>query len=368
MGRVRTWVRETRWTGALLVAAALLAVPLAGVSAQSPGAVATGDVIGRFTAHLRGSQMDHSSTLLNVKYSPPGKGCKPGMRSYSTDQEMVFESEPVQVEAVRLPPDAEGWGGQAYVLVAQGMDAELLSELVTWSAPAGDMDSAPVLFELPLDVKVTRANAQPANGEGPAEPQPFTVACTGGDGPGGSIPPLDCGERTITSSMAITQPQTNVAVPASGQSTDGEAGQEPYTNCPGSVDEVPGGFAWGYASPATYTGGSAAHGRTAARPRSHRGRQHRPGDRPLRGDGLPQHPGARLDADALQGRDHGAELLNDAPIGTAVKGLFRAVCIRATPAMSRFQAKPAGSRSAKTRPMLTPSPTGHATPVPWSGQ
>jgi hypothetical protein len=245
----------TKWTGALLVAAALLAVPLAAVSAQSPGAAETVDVIGRFTAHLRGSQTDHASTLLNVSYSPPGGSCKAGLQSYSTDQEMVFESAPVEVEAVRLPPDAQGWGGQAYVLVAQGLDAGMLSDLVTYSAPTGEMDLAPVLFELPLDVKVTRANADPAIGEGPAEPLPFTVACTGGDGVARSIPPSDCGERTITSSMAITQPQTNVAVPVSGPSTNGEAIQEPYTNCPGSVDEVPGGFAWGYGSTPTYTGG-----------------------------------------------------------------------------------------------------------------
>ena len=203
----------TRWTGALLVTAALLAVPLAAVSAQSPRASETGDVLGRFTAHLRGSQMDHASTLLNVSYSPPGGSCKPGMQSYSTDQEMVFESAPVEVEAVRLPPDAVGWGGQSYVLVAQGTDAGTLSDLVTYSAPTGEMDVAPVLFELPLDVKVTRSNADPATGEGPAEPQPFTVACTGGDGVARSVPPSDCGERTITSSMAITQPRCPAQAP-----------------------------------------------------------------------------------------------------------------------------------------------------------
>jgi hypothetical protein len=252
---------RTRWTGALLVGASLLAVPLAATSAQSPGpaqspgAGETGDSIGRFTAHLRGSQTEHISNLLLVTYSEPGGACKPGMRSYSTDQEMVFESKPVEVEALRLAPDAEGWGGQAYLLVAQGMDADMLTELVTYSAPVGDMYSAPVLFELPLAVKVTKTNAEPATGEGPAEPLPFTVACTGGDGVAGSIPPLDCGERTITSLMAITEPQTNVAVPASGDNRDGVSAEEAYANCPGSVDGVPGGFAWGEGSPATYTGG-----------------------------------------------------------------------------------------------------------------
>lgn len=246
----------TRWTGALLVAAALLAVPLGAVSAQSPGASETVDVIGRFTAHLRGSQAEHRSTLLNVTYSEPGGACKPGLWSYSTDQTMSFESDPVEVEAVRLPPGTEGWGGQPYVLVAQGMDPVLLSDLITYNAPTGEMYDTPMLFELPLAVDGSKTNADPATGEGPAEPQPFVVACTGGDGPGGSSPPSDCGDRTFTSVVAITQSQANVAVPVSGEGTDLQAIEALYVNCPGSVDEVPGGFAWGEGSPATYTGGA----------------------------------------------------------------------------------------------------------------
>ena len=260
---------SVRLAGAALVVT-LMTMPFAATSAQSPDAGvqspdagmqtpavdAIGEVIGRFTAHLRGTQTEHRSTLLNVTYSAPGGACKPGLQSYSTDQTMSFESDPVEVEAVRLVPGTEGWDGQPYLLVAQGMDPTLLADMVSYDPPTGEMYDTPILFDLPVAVNGNKTNADPATGEGPAEPQPFEVACTGGDGVARSSPPTDCGDRTFTSDMAITQSQLNVAVPVSGGEIDLEPIEALYVNCPGSVDEVPGGFAWGEGSPTTYVGGS----------------------------------------------------------------------------------------------------------------
>ena len=200
----------------------------------------TGDLIGQFTAHLRGSQAEHYSSLWNVKYEPADGACKPGLKSHSVDQQLTIESEPVEVDAVRLPPGTEGWAGQDYVLVPRGMGADW----VTYGAPDPSMFMAPVLFEMPVNVTIDKAYSDPATGDGPAEPVLLTVACTGGDGKGGKPPELDCGERTFSSIMAIVQPQVNVALATASESAFWEEVEPLYDNCPTSIDVVPGAFVW----------------------------------------------------------------------------------------------------------------------------
>jgi hypothetical protein len=239
------------WGRVAVLAAMLVGAPMSAVSAQSAAPGAAGELIGQFTAHLRGTQTEHYSSLWNVSYDPDDGGCKPGFMSHSTDQRMTFESEPVEVDAVRLPPGTQGWAGQDYVLVPRGMGADM----VTWAAPGSELYLAPVLFELPIDVTIYKSYADPATGQGPAEPLPFVVACTGGDGPGGSPPPLDCGQRTFSSTMAVLQPEVNVAIAAASDSVFSGEPEQLYQNCPTSIDAVPGGFVWGEEVPPAHTGG-----------------------------------------------------------------------------------------------------------------
>ena len=117
------------------------------------------------------------------------------------------------------------------------------------------MFTAPMLFELPVDVTLNKAYTEPATGAGPAEPLPLEVACTGGDGEGGGLPPLDCGERTYASIMGIVQPQVNVALAAASESAFWEEIPELYEYCPTSIDVVPGAFLWDTLNPPTFTGG-----------------------------------------------------------------------------------------------------------------
>jgi hypothetical protein len=242
---------RTSWTSAGTIVAVLLAMPLAAASAQSPGAGEAGDLIGGFTAHLRGSQSEHYSSLTNVTYTGSDGDCQPGLQSHSTDQQMTIESQPLEVDAVRLPAGTAGWSGQEYVLVPRGM----MAEEVTWSAPTSDVLMAPMLFELPVDVTLNKAYTDPATGAGPAEPLPMDVPCTGGDGVGGELPHLDCGERTYPSIMGIFQPQVNVALAAASESAFSEEMPELYEYCPTSIDVVPGAFLWDSLYPPTFTGG-----------------------------------------------------------------------------------------------------------------
>lgn len=239
------------WGRMATLAVVLVTTPLSAALGQSPDPDPTGDVIGQFTAHLRGTQTEHYSSLWNVTYDPDDGSCKPGFMSHATDQRMAFESEPVEVDAVRLPAGLSGWHGQDYLLVPRGTGAEM----VTWTAPGPDLFMAPVLFELPVEVTIDKAYTDPAAGQGPAEPLPFVVPCTGGDGPGGSPPALDCGQRTFRSTMAILQPEVNVGLAAASDSVFAEEPQPLYLNCPTSIDATPGGFVWGDMVPPTHTGG-----------------------------------------------------------------------------------------------------------------
>jgi hypothetical protein len=193
----------------------------------------------QFQVKLKGTQLEYLAS--NIMNSLGSSGCRFAAETASTSQSLdVTQSEPVEV---RLIVDAAYTNG--YLLVPA---FDVVTAYIGIGG-RGRAASADGLFDLPMNVKVTRSRDKPATD---AKPPLFDIASPAcSDGGGGPKPQVDCGVRQYFAYLAMQQDQSGLKVWPVGSSLPvvlHDLGYSPpkldrlYRNCSGP-QPWPGGFA-----------------------------------------------------------------------------------------------------------------------------
>jgi hypothetical protein len=203
------------------------------VGSVAPGAYGTAvsaqdasgaPAVAAFSATLKAVQTQHIASALNLKYDFPNEYCKNGLETYSMDQSMTFEGDPVAVEVATTDQPPDGWGTQDAFLYPQGGSAQD----VIGQPPSDYLMLALPQFELSGTIDVIRSAARPAVGDQP-DAVPYDTVCAGGGDAVSTPQPSDCGERTIETTMGVI-PKAPGQVFAWATEVDPSA-EDIYTNC-----------------------------------------------------------------------------------------------------------------------------------------
>ena len=187
----------------------------------------------RYRATLKATDIDYAASNLRIEMSGPG--CDPPQtitQSSSTHQSMFVTSQPVVLHVV----DAPAVGFLEYSLAAV---PDVLRAL--WGLDLQFREHATeTAFAVPVTIRVSRENHQPARGARPPARTTEAGACSKGE-EDRRPPPDDCGSRTFKAWMAMVQQgldelwTSSAPVPLHLQelSLSPARDQRLYENCPG---------------------------------------------------------------------------------------------------------------------------------------